>query len=33
MVQLGFYTTRGVLISIVCIVLGMPAFMFHIMKE
>jgi hypothetical protein len=33
MVQLGVYTTRGVLISLVCIVLGMPAFMFHIMKE
>ena len=33
MVQLGVYTTRGVIVSVVCIVVGMPAFMFHIMKE
>jgi hypothetical protein len=33
MIQLGVYTTRGVIISVVCIVVGMPAFMFHIMKD
>jgi hypothetical protein len=33
MIQSGQYSTRGFVLSIVCIVLGMPAFMFHIMKE
>jgi hypothetical protein len=33
MIQSGQYSTRGFLLSIVCIVFGMPAFMFHIMKE
>ena len=33
MIQTGQYSTRGFVLSIVCIVLGMPAFMFHIMKE
>lgn len=33
MIQSGQYSTRGFVLSIVCIVIGMPAFMFHIMKE
>src|SRR5882762_6407576 len=33
MIQSGQYSTRGVVLSVVCIVVGMPAFMFHIMKE
>lgn len=33
MIQLRDFSTGGVLISVVCIVLGMPAFMFHIMKD
>lgn len=33
MVQQNLYSTRGVLLSLVCIVLGLPAFMYHIMKE
>jgi hypothetical protein len=33
MVQSSQYSTRGFLLSVVCIVVGMPAFMFHIMKE
>src|SRR2546430_2961911 len=33
MIQSGQYSTRGFLLSVICIVVGMPAFMFHIMKE
>lgn len=33
MIQTGQYSTQGFVLSIVCIVVGMPAFMFHIMKE
>ncbi|HXD29573.1 MAG TPA: hypothetical protein VN643_00555 [Pyrinomonadaceae bacterium] len=33
MIQAGQYSTRGFVLSIVCIVSGMPAFLFHIMKE
>jgi len=33
MVQSTQYSTRGFLLSVICIVVGMPAFMFHIMKE
>ena len=33
MIQSAQYSTRGVVLSVVCIVSGMPAFMFHIMKE
>ena len=33
MIQTAQYSTRGVVLSVVCIVVGMPAFMFHIMKE
>ena len=33
MIQSGQYSTRGFILSIVCIVIGMPSFMFHIMKE
>jgi hypothetical protein len=33
MIQSGQYSTRGFVLSIVCLVLGIPAFMFHIMKE
>lgn len=33
MIQSGQYSTRGFVLSIVCIIFGMPAFMFHIMKE
>ena len=33
MIQSAQYTTRGVVFSSVCILVGMPAFMFHIMKE
>lgn len=33
MIQAAQYSTRGVVLSIVCILIGMPAFMFHIMKE
>lgn len=33
MVQSAQYSTRGFLLSVICIVVGMPAFMFHVMKE
>jgi len=33
MIQAAQYSTRGVILSIVCILMGMPAFLFHIMKE
>ncbi len=33
MIQSGQYSTRGVLLSVVCLLVGIPAFMFHIMKE
>jgi hypothetical protein len=33
MIQSAQYSTRGFVLSVVCIVVGMPAFMFHIMKE
>ncbi len=33
MIQSAQYSTRGVVLSVVCIIVGMPAFMFHIMKE
>jgi hypothetical protein len=33
MIQSAQYSTRGFILSIVCIVLGMPAFMFNIMRE
>lgn len=33
MIQSGQYSTRGFVLSIICIIFGMPAFMFHIMKE
>ena len=33
MIQSGLYSTRGVILSVVCILAGMPAFMFHIMRE
>jgi hypothetical protein len=33
MIQSGQYSTRGFVLSLICIVFGMPAFMFHIMKE
>lgn len=33
MIQTAQYSTAGFVLSIVCIVLGMPAFMFHIMKD
>ena len=33
MIQQILYTTRGVLLSLECIVLGLPTFMSHIMKE
>jgi hypothetical protein len=33
MIQSAQYSTRGVVFSVVCMVAGMPAFMFHIMKE
>ena len=33
MIQGGQYSTRGVVFSVVCIIAGLPAFMFHIMKE
>ena len=33
MIQSAQYSTRGVVLSIICIVCGLPAFMFHIMKE
>ena len=33
MIEGAQYTTRGVILGVVCILIGMPAFMFHIMKE
>ncbi len=33
MIQSAQYSTRGIVLSVVCILVGMPAFMFHIMKE
>src|SRR5258708_29249815 len=33
MIQSTQYSTRGVVLSVICIVIGMPAFMFHIMKD
>jgi hypothetical protein len=33
MIQSAQYSTRGVILSVVCILIGMPAFMFHIMKD
>src|SRR5882762_8633171 len=33
MIQSGLFSTRGFLLSMICIILGLPAFMFHIMKE
>jgi hypothetical protein len=33
MIQQNSYSTRGVLLSLVCIILGLPAFMYHVMKE
>jgi hypothetical protein len=33
MIQSAQYSTRGFVLSLICIVVGMPAFMFHIMKE
>jgi hypothetical protein len=33
MIQAAQYSTRGVILSVVCILVGLPAFMFHIMKE
>ncbi len=33
MIQSAQYSTRGFVLSLVCVVVGMPAFMFHIMKE
>jgi hypothetical protein len=33
MVQSGQYTTRGFVLSMVCIIFGMPAFVVHILKE
>ncbi len=31
--QTGDYTTRGVVLSVVCIIVGMPAFLFHLIRE
>lgn len=33
MIQSAQYSTRGFVLSVVCILVGLPAFMFHIMKE
>ena len=33
MIQQNLYTTRGVVLSFVCILLGFPAFIVHIVKE
>lgn len=33
MIQSAQYSTRGFVLSLVCMVVGIPAFMFHIMKE
>ena len=33
MIQQNAYTTRGVILAIVCIVVGLPFFMVHIIKE
>jgi hypothetical protein len=33
MIQSGQFSTRGFLLSTICIIVGLPAFMFHIMKE
>ncbi|HEX7720785.1 MAG TPA: hypothetical protein VF397_01420 [Pyrinomonadaceae bacterium] len=33
MIQSGQYSTRGFLLSIICIIVGIPAFMFHVIKE
>jgi len=33
MIQSAQFSTRGFLLSMICIILGLPAFMFHIMKD
>ncbi len=33
MVQTGVFSTNGVIISVGCIVVGMPAFLFHFIRE
>ena len=33
MIQSAQYSTRGFVLSVVCILVGLPAFMFHIMKD
>jgi hypothetical protein len=33
MIQQNAYTTRGMILSLVCIVIGLPAFVLHVMKE
>ena len=33
MIQQNAYTTRGMIQSLVCIVIGLPAFVLHVMKE
>lgn len=33
MIQQNLYTTRGVVLSLICIVVGLPAFIVHIVKE
>lgn len=33
MVQAGQYSTRGFLLSLICVIVGMPAFIFQLMKE
>lgn len=33
MIQQNAYSTRGMILSLVCIVIGLPAFVLHVMKE
>lgn len=33
MVQTGVYSTNGVILSVGCIVVGMPAFLFHLIRD
>ena len=33
MIQSAQYSTRGFILSVVCILFGLPAFMFHLMKD
>ena len=33
MIQQNIFTTRGVILTLACIVLGLPPFTFHIMRE